>query len=50
MKDDFNLSGIEEPEASWWDEIRVGILPIAIVLFGLLCAAGFVVGLFNLIG
>lgn len=50
MKDDFNLSGIEEPEPSWWDDIRFGLGPFALAAFALMCVVGFVFGLLNLIG
>lgn len=47
MKEKINLSGIEEPEASWWDELRVGVWPMLIVAFFLLSVAAIFIGFFN---
>lgn len=37
MKDELNLSGIEDPPPSWWDDLRFGLWPFVIV--GLLIAS-----------
>ena len=47
MKDDLNLSGIQEPEQSWWDDLRFGLGPILIVVALLASAALVLVGFFN---
>ncbi len=46
MKDPLNLSGIEEPDPSWWDEIHVGLVPIGIAALFLVCVGAFVIRLF----
>lgn len=47
MKDDLNLSGIQQPEQSWWDDLRFGLGPIVIVLALLASAAAVLIGFLN---
>lgn len=47
MKDDLNLSGIQEPEQSWWDDLRFGLGPFFIVGLLLLSVVLALVGFLN---
>ena len=47
MKDPLNLSGIEEPDPSWWDDLRFGLWPMVVVVGFLLCAGAFFLALLN---
>lgn len=47
MKDDLNLSGIKEPEQSWWDDLRFGLGPILIVIALVASVALVLIGFLN---
>lgn len=47
MKDKLNLSGMPEPEHSWWDDLRFGLGPFVIVGVLVAAAALVLIGFLN---